>query len=87
MAAAGEISCIDEVFSDAPSMNETRLVRINKNRDSRVQPVDRNFGEELHGAILEGNRPESIGSTSPFFLRFFTIHNTICTIGSKRTRM
>ena len=52
MATTKEVSCINEVLRDAPTMHKTGLIRVNKSRDVRLEAVHHDLGEEFHQAVL-----------------------------------
>ena len=49
-------------------MDKPSLVRINNDRDDRFKPIYHSFGEEFHGAVLQGNRPKSVRGTGTLLL-------------------
>jgi hypothetical protein len=58
VAAAEEVSGIDNVLGDAPSGKKTSLVRVHKVVDGRLQPGGQSFRDGFHDAVLEGNGAE-----------------------------
>ena len=68
VAAAKKISRINEVFCDAPPLNKPGLVGIDDGGDGRSEPIDHDLCEQLHGAILQGNRSESVSTVDALLL-------------------
>lgn len=69
MAHAKQVSSIDKVFGDATTKQKTGLVLVYKGRNVGLETVDQSFGEQLHRAVLQRNRPESVCSARTIFFR------------------
>jgi hypothetical protein len=59
---------VEEVFGDAPTLHEARLVPVDEQRDQRLETQAHAFGAELGNAILEGDRAVVLGRDGPLFL-------------------
>jgi hypothetical protein len=59
---------VEEVFGDAPTLHEARLVPVDEQRDQRLETQAHAFGAELGNAILEGDRAVVLGPDGPLFL-------------------
>jgi hypothetical protein len=61
-------SGVEEVFGDAPTLHEARLVAVDEQQDQRLETQAHAFGAELGNAILEGDRAVVLGPDGPLFL-------------------
>ena len=61
MAAADQVSSIDDVFRDPPSLKKTSLVHIHEGVEVMLKPRGQDLSDSLHEAALARDRPEVRG--------------------------
>lgn len=67
MAVAQQVSRVNEVLKDVPSMNKTGLAGINQGEDLGPKPAGENLGNKFHWAILKRDGAESVSSVRAIF--------------------
>jgi hypothetical protein len=60
VACLHDLSSVDEVFSNAAPLEESRLVHVDELMNHRLQPLGHPFGANLGGAVLKRDGPVAL---------------------------
>jgi hypothetical protein len=69
VTTAEEISSINKIISNAPSLYKTGLISADEVRNEMLQALHQDSGDGLNNCILESNGSELLGAFGTFFLR------------------